>query len=342
MKKLTYLCVLLAVIISLLSACTPSPTATPAPTTPPKPAVEKVTLTASTSWVLNSNNVDGFKHFIDLVNERAKGQLEVQLKGGPEVVSVKESIGAVGKGMIDINHNNNTQFPISTVAEYATSFGVGFKVWEDKDFLAIQDKFYREKANAVILGAAPNVALFYMGTKKPVAKLDDVKGLRIRVHGGLSNVVVAGLGAAPSTIAAAEVYPALERGTVDGAMRPLQSVVDDKLYEVIPNIISQPLFSGNALFLMNQDAWNKLPPNLQKVLTDAAIETHRWGETYYGDLESKAVKTLTDKGVKFNTLSPEEYARWRKATDEPVKEHFLKEAGPDAIKLLDIVAKYLK
>jgi len=302
-----------------------------------------ILLKAFTNWPVTNNNVDGFKHFIQLVNERAKGELEIKLMGGPELISVKESLGALGRGVMDMEHENNIHFVISQAADFTSSPAAAVKIWQDTDFLRMVDTYHREKANIVVLGGAGNPSQFYLcTTKKPVNRLEDVKGLRIRTHGGLSNVVATALGAAPATIPTAEVYTALERGVVDGAMRVLASIVDFGEAEVLRNVVTPNLFRANAMICMNQDSWKRLPARLQKLLRDAASDTLKWGESHCDELEKSAQKELMNKGVKFNALSSDELARWRKMLDQPQRDWYLKEAGPEGKTVLDFVDKYEK
>ncbi len=302
-----------------------------------------VTLKAFVNWPVTNNNVDTFKHFIQLVNERSKGALEVKLMGGPELISVKESLGALGRGMMDMEHSNNIHFAISQVADFASSPEAAVKMWQDPELVRLINAHYAGKANIVVLGNAGNTARFYLATsKKPVTKLEEAKGLRIRTHGGLSNVATTALGAAPATIPTAEVYTALERGVVDGAMRALPSMVDFNESEVLKNVVTPNMFMGNAMICMNQDSWKKLPANLQKVLSEAVAENLRWAADYYENLEKKSREELTKKGVKFNVLSAGELARWRKALAQPQRDWYLKQAGPEAKALLAIMDKYDK
>jgi len=304
-----------------------------------KPVVMK----AFTNWPVTNNNVDGFKRFIQLVNERAKGELEIKLMGGPELISVKESMGALGRGMMDMRHSNNVHFAMSQAADMISSTEVAVKLWLDPEFVRLINAYYIAKANIVVLGNAGNTAQFYLATnKKPVTKLEDVKGLRLRTHGGLSNVVTSALGAAPTTIPTAEVYTALERGVVDGAMRPLPSLVDYNESEVLHHIVTPNMFQGNSMIELNQDSWKKLSPNLQKLLKDTATENLHWAGSYYRDLEKKSREELVKRGVKFNTLSKGELTRWRKVLDQPDRDWFLKETGPEGKALLSIVDKYDK
>ncbi len=304
---------------------------------------QTIVLKSFTNWPISNYNVDSFKHFMQLVNEKAKGELEIKLMGGPELISVKESLGALGRGMMDMEHDNNIHFAISQAADFSSSPAVAVKIWQDPDFLRMIDMYYRERANIVVLGAAGNPHQFYLcTTKKPVTRLEDVKGLRIRTHGGLANVVVAALGAAPTRIPSPEVYTALERGVVDGAMRPHQSLLDYGELEVLRYIVTPELFRANAMICMNQDSWKRLPEHLQKLLRDAASDTLKWGDRYYTELEKTARNGLINKGVKFHALSSDELARWRKVLDQPQRDWYLREAGPEGEAVLDIVDRYEK
>ncbi len=339
-------CLLMALVV--LVSCSPSPTA---PTTTsqekqstaaalaPATSKDKIVFRALTSWPLNTANAEGMKHLAELVNQRGGGQLEIKIQGGPELIPVKEAIGAISKGVIDMFHDNNVNFPIAWAADYLPA-SIGVKVWEDKDFLSILDNFHRKKVNAVLLGGAANSFHFYLVTKKPVTKMEDLKGLRIRSTGGFSTIAVQTLGGSPATIATAEVYTALERGTVDGQFRGIAGLLDYKEYEVVNNVITQGLFAGNAMFLINQDVWNKLSPDAQKILKDAVADTHKWGATFCADTEKSSAKELVSKGMKFNTLSDDECARWTTQLRDAGKTWILKEAGDEVKPLLEIVKKY--
>jgi TRAP-type C4-dicarboxylate transport system substrate-binding protein len=304
---------------------------------------QPVVLKAFTNFPLTSEQVDGFKHFIQLVNERAKGELEIKLMGGPELISVKESLGALGRGMMDMEHENNVHFAISQAADFSSSPAVAVKIWQDPDYLRMIDTYHREKANITVLGSAGNPNQFYFVTaKKPVTTLENAKGLRIRTHGGLSNVVVTALGAAPTTIPTGEVYTALERGVVDGAMRTLLALKEYGESEVVHNVVTPEVFRANAFICMNQDSWKKLPAHLQKLLKDATFDALKWGESHYAEQEKNARNELMKKGVKFNALSSDELARWRKVLSQPQRDWYLKEAGPEAKAVLGIVDKYEK
>ena len=83
----------------------------------------------------------------------------------------------------------------------------------------------------MFLGYAQSGMAFYIMTKKPVLKLEDIRGLKLRSIGGLSDVFFGELGVSVVKVASAEVYEALQRGVVDGALRNTMSLMELKEYK---------------------------------------------------------------------------------------------------------------
>ncbi len=78
----------------------------------------------------------------------------------------------------------------------------------------------------------------FFTTKKPITKLEDMKGLKIRVQNSQMMLdTISALGASPTPIAYAELYTALQTGVVDGAENPPASYFSNKFYEVAPNYV---------------------------------------------------------------------------------------------------------
>ncbi|MDE2184951.1 MAG: TRAP transporter substrate-binding protein DctP [Alphaproteobacteria bacterium] len=120
------------------------------------------------------------------------------------------------------------------------------------------------------------LAVLYNGpvvvvSRAPMDSPAAFRGKTIRVFDRLTAQIVQALGGAPSTIEVADVYPALERGTVQGAIGGLEGAIGLKEYEV-----SKYLLATNGVFgllitgyVMNRSALDALPPDLQKVVLDA-------------------------------------------------------------------------
>lgn len=146
--------------------------------------------------------------------------------------------------------------------------------------------------------------------KQSVRKMEDIRGLQIRIPNATSANIIKTLKAVPVSMSTGDWIVSLDKGTTDGATTSLGSLLDYKIGEKIDYITYYSTGPGVIFLIMNMDAWNDLSPEMQKVIDD----TSAWGRQDMIDTKSKSVKEaveyLTSHGVEFITLSPEEHARW--------------------------------
>jgi TRAP-type C4-dicarboxylate transport system substrate-binding protein len=107
-----------------------------------------------------------------------------------------------------------------------------------------------------------------MFTKKPVAGIKDLQGLKIRTGGGIAEAVAKALGTSAFVKPAPESYELLNSGVADGVFFPLESIVSFKLESVIGQATLFPggMYSSAFGFFMNEDKWNKLPKQDQDAI----------------------------------------------------------------------------
>jgi TRAP-type transport system periplasmic protein len=118
----------------------------------------------------------------------------------------------------------------------------------------------------IALWGAEDAGLMFRG--KAARSLDDVKGLRMRAPSAAQAKQLQHMGAVPIAAPITEVYPGLERGTMDGAMVPFTTILDFRLGEVAKGYtISGPIF-GRSVFLiaMNQKRYDSLSPNARAAI----------------------------------------------------------------------------
>jgi TRAP-type C4-dicarboxylate transport system substrate-binding protein len=89
------------------------------------------------------------------------------------------------------------------------------------------------------------------------------------------DATLAHFGATTAIIPNAEFYTSMERGVVDGFVEPLTASIPRQMAEVTKYIIDPGFLRGGVVVIMSLDAWNGLPPHLQKVLMDAAAEARK-------------------------------------------------------------------
>jgi len=148
-------------------------------------------------------------------------------------------------------------------------------------------------------------------TKKPVQKLEDLKGLKLRGT-GLSAKIATALGAAPVGTTMPETYAALRTGVAEGALSPLMALKDFRWGELIKYSIENygSSYSVGFFVVMNKNKWNALPPDVQKVFTQVSEEYTDKVGALWDQTDKDAVEFMKSKGVKFLPLSKEEDARW--------------------------------
>ncbi|MGH7120328.1 MAG: TRAP transporter substrate-binding protein [Acetobacteraceae bacterium] len=132
------------------------------------------------------------------------------------------------------------------------------------------------------------------------------KGRTIRAYDRLSAEIIRELGGAPSTLSVSDVYPALERGTVEGALGGLQGMTGLREYEVARHLLDpNGLFSvGVTVYVISAAALAELPGSLRKVVIDAGYRA--------GTVANKAIiasfkddlSRMRDHGVTVTTLEP--------------------------------------
>jgi len=178
-----------------------------------------------------------------------------------------------------------------------------------------------------------------MFTKKPVAGIGDVQGLKIRTGGGVAEQVAKALGASAFVKPAPESYELLSSGVADGVFFPLESIISFKLDTVLEQATLFPggMYSSAFGFFMNEEKWNKLPKPDQEAIEKISGEyIARLSGASWDEADRKGMEALKKSGVKIIHASPAFVAEVKKRS-APIVEDWIKQAsakGVDAAKIL--------
>jgi len=160
--------------------------------------------------------------------------------------------------------------------------------------------------------------------KKPVHKLEDLAGLKLRAATPMLTTMVKTLGAIPVSIPAPDTYTALERGTVDGTIFPWEAISSFKLAEVLRHHVDVGLYVAPLFTMMNQKKYDSLPPDLRKVIDELSGS---WGAEFNGKVwdqnELVGIEAIKKVGATIYKLPAEERDRWA-ARLKPVEEDWVK------------------
>lgn len=189
---------------------------------------------------------------------------------------------------------------------------------------------------------------------KPILKLEDLKGVKLRSPSRLGSRMLQLLGATPVNMPPAQITEAISKGVIDGAMAAWDLVPSVKLEEVAKYFTepppNQPGFAQASLvMLMNKAKYASLPADLKTVLDrNSGLPLVEMAGRAWDQSAASGRKKAEDAGGKILIVKPEDYAVMRAAA-APVEEGWIKEVGArglDGAKLAkgvhEISAKYLK
>ncbi len=316
---------------------------------PPKEseAAPKIVIKAITAWPVTHVGNDYYKEFIKRVNDRAKGELEIKLLGGPEVVSVFDQLKAISTETIDMTHSCQDYYtgivPEGSIPGLA-KHKYELKAFRESGIWETYAQAYLERGKVAFLGNLWIGMPFYIMTSKPVSKLDDVRGLKLRGMGGLGDVLFGELGASVVKIASAETYEGLQRGVVDGAIRNVISLIEYKEYEVMKYVISPPVYAAYGGIYVGEKKWNSIPENLKTMIKEVMIATEVDANKYYDEMDKARLKEAQEKhGLKIIHLSNKDVAKLNESRSGPaVKDWIVKRAPKFGPPIYEKMLPYLK
>ncbi len=297
----------------LLAAVVTGPRVAPAPAGAQGTVVWNLPHVAAPTYYHTKN----LQAFAGKVKELSSGRMEIRVHPASSLYPGPELIPAVVDGRAEI---------APVLAAYLTDLMLEMGVLELPFMTGSLEQhrqaaeklrpFYAERMARVGLKmltvhAWPSQQLF---SNAPVRTLADWKGKKLRVYGAESADMVRVLGGAPVSIPFGEVYTALQRGVVDGAVTSATNAEPMKFFEVA-KYLNYWYFSGASLewLAVNQKAWDALPPDLQRVVLDALkavrFEDKEWEDAAAWDARARA--RAQELGMQVIDPPREELARAR-------------------------------
>ena len=244
-----------------------------------------------------SNNTLQFKFF-------PAGQLysehdlpDVLPKGGAEMaqIGLDRHVGRVPVG--------HYSYP------YFADPDVYYRWWYDKEggaglfYDVLKPSF--EKDNIKLLSTLNYATTYAIITNKPIRTIEDYKGMKIRSSGKSLGAFLEMLGAKAVVMSSSDVYMALQRGTIDGALSGTSSFVSRKWYEAAKYVQIIPM--GNIPFgwAASMNYWNKLSNDQKKAIEEASREMEIWAVQASSDEHDRCIKIMNDAGVEIMSFPKE-------------------------------------
>ncbi|MDA0241498.1 MAG: TRAP transporter substrate-binding protein [Proteobacteria bacterium] len=197
---------------------------------------------------------------------------------------------------------------------------------------------------------------FLFQSKTPITKMSDLKGLKIRAASRGGVWMLEALGATGIGAPLNQIPPMLSKGVISAVLLPYEIAPAVKTQDLVSHfsILSgaQPRLGTNVFtFLMNKNSYNKLPPDLKKVIDDhSGSSIAKWAGENWAAIEEPGLKVVQSKKKnKFHTISAEETAKIKEAGAQPVYDRWfaeMKKIGVDGPALLGdaraMIDKYSK
>ncbi len=242
-------------------------------------------------------NMTAWMAFIEDVNNKAKGDLEIVFTGGPEAIPGFKQFEALRNGVVDVIYGCESYYGREVSGAAYTHLTRLDPIKERQTGYYEFRKEMLKKHNIYYLGRAEFGVWFQIFTNKAVKRPQELKGQKIRVSGTYEPFVKK-LGAVPVTIPGGEIYTALERGTIDGYAWSALGNVQSGWAEVCKYILEPRIYEMNIEALFNLKSWEKLSPDLQKLLTDCMIENEKKSVKVMNDISEKEFADMQKKGMK--------------------------------------------
>jgi hypothetical protein len=228
-------------------------------------------------------------------------------------------------------------------------FDLPFLFANEKEADAVLDgpagKYFNQKLEAAGL---VNLAYWENGfrnltnSKRPVTKLEDFDGVKVRVMQNnifLDTFKTLGTNAVP--MAFGEVFTALETKTIDGQENPYVTIETSKLNEVQKYLSVTRHAYTPFLLLYSKKLWDQLNPQEQAVLREAAIEGQKVQRAANRSLNEKSLESLKAKGMLVNEISIPEQTRLRTKVLTVYEKH-LPTIGAEAVNIVTDTLKKMR
>jgi TRAP-type transport system periplasmic protein len=264
-----------------------------------------------------SNQGRAAKVFADAVEKASGGKMKVRAIGaaalGPDTQMQQALIGGAQEMMV-----GSTATLVGITKEMAL-WDTPFLLSNGKEADAlldgpIGDKVLAKLEDKGLIGLAywENGFRNLTNSKRPVTKMEDFSGIKLRVMQNdvfLNSFNTLGANAVP--LAFSELFSALETKTVDGQENPYNTILSSKFYEVQKYMTVTNHVYSPWVVLVSKKWWNTLSKDEQKILADAAKTSRDFERKDTRDEASRAVGDLKAKGMQINELPATEASRMR-------------------------------
>lgn len=274
--------------------------------------------------------------FAEIVDQKSAGKIAVRGYSDGVLVAEVPSISSAQGGVLEMAVTS-TSAVVGVVKEFAL-FDFPYLFASEKEADAVLDG----PVGTQLLDKLPEKSLIGLcywesgfrnitNNERPVQKLEDIQGLKIRtIQNPVFLDTINALGANAVPMPFTELYTALETGAVDGQEGPYTTILTSKIHEVQEYLSDTRDIYGAVIVLVGTKFWDQLTNDEKQLLQDSCKEARDYERSVNREMSPKSLTELQAEGMEFNEISPEEMARMR-AKIKPVVGKHSAEVGDDLV-----------
>lgn len=282
----------------------------------------------------------GADHFAKLVKERSNGEIDIQVFPSSQLGNQRDLVEGLDLGTVDMTLTGTAVLgnfiPEVAVFDLPFIFRDTDHAYKALDTVGMDLAKKGEDRGMITLAIWENGIRHMTNNKRPVRTPDDMKGLKMRVMEQPVYIeMMKSLGASPTPMAMSELYTALQKGVIDGQENPLGHITTKRFNEVQKHLsLTGHTYAAEPL-LISKRAWNKLSPEQQEIVRQAAIDTRDWERQLCRDEEGKFLQKIKDAKTT-EVIEDVDKDAFAKAT-RPVWDMYIKRFGDKNIKAIQNV-----
>jgi len=259
------------------------------------------------------------------VGERTNGRVKITHYSGQTLTQADQNFQGVKSGMSDIGSSvlqyTRGRFPIMDFINLPMGYPTGQVATAIIN--EVYEKFAQKEFDEVkVLYLHAHGPGFIHTKGKPVHKMEDLKGLKIRSHGPTASMIKA-LGGTPTAFPMNELYQSLQKGVVQGGLYPLESNKGWKMAEVTDYVIAcyPTAYSLGFYVVMNKDKWELLSKEDQEIIEEInSAWIYKHGKTWEAGA-FEGINFLLLAGNSMIGIDPKEASRWKEACQPVIQEY---------------------
>ncbi len=249
----------------------------------------------------------GARKFAELVAQRTGDKVKIDIYPATQLGNERDLVEGLQLGTVDLVVTSTG--PIGGFVPQVFVVDLPF-LFRDREhaYKVLDGPIGKDILNAFTAKGIKGLAFWENGFRhitnnvRPIEKPEDLKGIKIRtMENKIHLAAFRAFGASPTPMAWGEVYTALQQKTIDAQENPIAIIYTAKIYEVQKYLALTGHFYSPSPILMSEKAFKSLPEDVQKVMTDTAVECATFERNLLRDDEAKQIAELKAKGMQVTT-----------------------------------------